>query len=198
MLNVKAGRSPSSSVQGDLDQSGISVLGLKWRWFLGIGIALTLAGILAVSFPDASTFATGAVFGAVLAIAGVVKMVLSMQIRQWSGFIWQELTGAAELVGGVLIYFNPLKGALAVTLLIALVLFVQGLLQIALAFRVRGQSGWGWFAASSLAALAGAAALAFKIPFTIEYEPGMIAGITLVVAGVSYVAIATTMRMGRR
>lgn len=190
----QACRSPS-----ELDGAvGITVLRSKWTWFISIGIVLLLAGMLSILFPDASTFATGTVFGAVLAIAGVAKMIVSMRVKQWSGFIWQELTGAAELVGGVLVYFNPLKGALAITLLIALVLLVQGILHLALAFQVRTERGWPWFAAASLAALGGASVLALKIPHTIEFQPGAIAGVTLLVAGVAYVGIALTMRMGTR
>lgn len=197
-MQILSGKFPASPSPGDFEegQMGGTVLRSKWRWFFAIGVVLSLAGMLSILFPDVSTFATGTVFGVVLAIAGVAKMVMSMSIRQWSGFIWQELTGAAELVGGILIYFNPLKGALAVTLLIALVLLVQGILHLALAFRTRTQPGWPWFAAAGLTAIGGASALAFKIPYTIEYQPGAIAGITLLVAGVAYIAIALTMRMG--
>jgi uncharacterized membrane protein HdeD (DUF308 family) len=175
-----------------------NLMQMKWGGFLALGVALVLAGAFAVVLPEISTFATGTVFGIALAIAGAVKMVLSWQVKEWSGFIWQELTGAVELVGGILIYFNPLKGALAITLLIALVFLVQGALQIALAFRVRKQSGWYWFGASSLVSLAAAAALAIKLPFTSSYPPGTIAGIALFIAGAAYIAIALTVRRGRR
>lgn len=170
---------------------------LKWGGFLALGIVLALAGALAVLLPEFSTFATGTVFGVVLSIAGVVKMVQSLQVKEWTGFIWQELTGAVELVGGVLIYFSPLKGALAITLLIALVFLVQGILQIALAIRIRKQEGWHWFAISGLVSLLTSAALGFKLPYTLAYEPGQIAGIAILVAGVAYIAIALTIRRGR-
>jgi uncharacterized membrane protein HdeD (DUF308 family) len=101
------------------------------------------------------------------------------------------------VVGGVLIYFSPLKGALAVTLLIALVLLVQGLLQIALAVRVRAEAGWQWFAVSGVVALAASAALALKLPYTRTYEPGIVAGISLLMAGAAYVAIALTLRRAK-
>lgn len=170
----------------------------KWGGFLALGIVLVLAGAFAVVLPEISTFATGTVFGIVLSIAGAVKMAQSLQVKEWTGFIWQELTGAVELVGGILIYFNPLKGALAVTLLIALVFLVQAILQIALALRVRKQDGWYWFAVSGLVSLAASAALAIKLPYTTAYPPGTIAGIALLVAGAAYIAIAFTVRRGRR
>jgi uncharacterized membrane protein HdeD (DUF308 family) len=169
----------------------------RWGWFLALGIVLTLGGALAVALPAVSTFAASVVLGVVLTLAGVVKMVQSLQVKEWSGFIWQELTGAVEVVGGILIYFSPLKGALAITLLIALVFLVQGILQIALAAVVRKQDGWYWFAVSGLVALAASAALALKLPYTSIYTPGTIAGISLLVAGGAYVAIALTMRRAR-
>ena len=106
--------------------------------------------------------------------------------------------GAVELVGGVLIYFNPLKGALAISLLIALVFLVQGILQIALALRIREQAGWYWFAVSGLVSLAASAVLVGKLPYTAHYPPGTVAGIALVIAGVAYMAIALTVRRGQR
>jgi uncharacterized membrane protein HdeD (DUF308 family) len=192
-------RSPQPGIpvsDGD-HRTPVAGLKLKWKRFLVLGLVLTLAGGLAISLPEIAAFATGAVFGVVLGIAGAVKMLLSLQIKEWSGFIWQELTGAAELVGGILIYFNPLKGALAITVLIALVLLVQSLLQAALAVRIRKQNGWQWFALSSLVSLAASAALVLKLPFTIGHEPGIIAGIALLVAGFAYIAIALTMRSSR-
>lgn len=170
----------------------------RWGWFMALGVIMALGGALAIALPTISTFASSVVLGMVLAIAGVVKMVQSLQVKEWSGFIWHELTGAVEVVGGILIYFNPLKGALAIALLIALVFFVQGILQIALAAVVRKQDGWHWFAVSGLVALAASAALALKLPRTTDlYEAGVIAGISLLVAGGAYIAIALTIRKAR-
>jgi uncharacterized membrane protein HdeD (DUF308 family) len=182
----------------ELDQDHhAATLRAKWAWFLVLGVVLAFCGALAVALPAVSTFAASVVLGVVLAVAGIVKMVQSLQVKDWHGFIWQELTGAVEVVGGVLIYFSPLKGALAVTLLIALVLLVQGVLQIALAIRVRHEDGWYWFAVSGVVALAASAALALKLPYTRAYEPGIVAGISLLVAGFAYAAIALTLRRAR-
>jgi uncharacterized membrane protein HdeD (DUF308 family) len=166
----------------------------KWGWFLAVGIVLALGGAAAIAVPAASTFAAGTVLGVVLSIAGIVKITQSFQVKEWSGFVWQELIGAAELVGGILIYFNPLKGALAITLLVAIVFFVQGLAQIALAVRVRNQTGWNWLLLSGLVALAASAMLTLKLPYTRHFTPGTIAGISLLVAGGAYIAISFTLR----
>src|SRR5690606_16238285 len=97
----------------------------------------------------------------------------------------------------LLIISNPLTGAFAITLLIAAVFIVQGILQIALAVRVRRQEGWHWFGISGLVAVAAGAMLTLKLPYTRIYTPGTIAGISLLVAGAAYVAIALTLRRAR-
>lgn len=166
----------------------------KWKGFLAVGLILVAAGLFAVLRPEVSTFAAGTAFGIALAIAGAVKMVQSLQVKDWSGFIWQELTGAVELVGGILIYLNPLKGALAITLLAALILFVQGVLQLILAVRARQQAGSHWFAVGGLVSLVASVALAIKVPHSLQLEPGVAVGLSLLVAGATYILMALTVR----
>jgi hypothetical protein len=50
----------------------------------------------------------------------------------------------------VLIYLNPLKGAIAITVLISIVFVLVGISQIGLALRVRPQQGWQWLVISGL------------------------------------------------
>ncbi|RQP13547.1 MAG: HdeD family acid-resistance protein, partial [Brucella intermedia] len=114
----------------------------KWKGFLGIGILLFAGGILCLFLPAISDFAASTMFGLVLMAIGVVKIIQSLWIKSWAGFVWQELSGVVELIGGIMIYLNPLKGALAITLLIAIVVFVHGFLQLALSWKIRPAGGW--------------------------------------------------------
>jgi uncharacterized membrane protein HdeD (DUF308 family) len=142
--------------------------------------------------PQISTLAAGVVLGLVLVAVGVVKIVGVFIDADEAGFVWQLITGAVEVVGGLLIYLNPLKGALAITLLIALVLVAQGVAQTGFAIRTRLKRGWQWLLASALASFAGALVLVLKVPITREYEAGIIAGIALVIGGIAYGLIAYT------
>lgn len=169
----------------------------RWVWFLGLGIALIVGGGLAVMLPAISTVAASLVLGLVLAVVGVLQILQAFQATAWAGFIWGLLIGVIQLVGGALIYLNPLAGAIAITLLIALVFVAQGLAQIALALRLRPQTGWGWLLASALIALFASAALALKLPYTSIYTPGTITGISLLFAGGAYIAMALSSHRAR-
>ncbi len=179
-------------------RSGRASVATNWAWFLLLGIVLIACGAAAVILPVASSFAASVVLGVALAISGVVKIVEALQVHAWAGYIWQMLVGAVEIVGGILIYLNPWAGALAITLLIALVFLVQGLLQIGLAFRVRPRAGWGWFLLAGLIALCVTAVMVMKLRYTSFYTPGTAGGIALIVAGCAYLAIALTNRRAAR
>lgn len=169
---------------------------LRFRWwsFLLLGLVLSVSGITAILVPAVSTTATSLVLGAVLVFVGIVKLVQAFETREWPGFVWQLLGGGVEVVGGILIYFNPLKGAVAITLLIAIIFVVLGVSQIGCAFKTRGQRGWLWLLSSGLLALAMSLFLTFKFPHVREFEAGAIAGVSLLFSGLAYAAIAFAVR----
>lgn len=166
----------------------------KWVGFVGLAILLISGGVLCLLLPVYSEFAASTIFGVVLMGIGVVKIIQSLWVKSWTGFVWQELSGAVELTGGVMIYLNPLKGALAITLLIAIVLFVHGFLQVAMSIKIRPEKGWWWFTLSGFIALTASAILILKLPLTKGLPSGSIAGIALLIAGISYLGSAFSTR----
>lgn len=166
----------------------------RWVWFLCLGIALIVGGGLAIMLPAVSTVAASFVLGLVLAVVGVVQIIHAFRTPAWPGFLWGLLIGVVQLVGGGLIYLNPLAGAIAVALLIALVFVIQGLAQVGLALRLRPQTGWGWLLLSGVIALCASAALILKIPYNSVYTPGTITGVSLLFAGGAYIAMAISAR----
>lgn len=169
---------------------------LRFRWwtFLLLGLVLLACGLAAISLPATSTMAAGLVLGAVLVIVGIAKVVQAFETKAWPGFVWQLLGGGVEIVGGILVYFNPLKGAVAITLLIAIVFVVLGLSQIGCAVKIRRQRGALWLLVSGLLALVMSLVLVFKFPHVRELEAGVVAGVSLVISGLAYVAIALAVR----
>jgi uncharacterized membrane protein HdeD (DUF308 family) len=170
----------------------------RWVGFLCLGLVLAVCGVFAIIAPKISTLATGIALGVALASAGVLKILQTFTVKEWPGFVWQMLCGIVEVIGGIVIYLHPLKGAIAITLLISVVFAVEGVSQIALALKIRPQSGWGWLLASGLIALGVSGVLALKLPITSPLEPGAVAGISLLFAGLAYVAIAYAARRAAR
>jgi uncharacterized membrane protein HdeD (DUF308 family) len=159
-----------------------------------LGIVLIICGAIATASPAISTMAVTLFLGLVLAVGGIVKIVQSFLMKEWGGFVWQLLVGMIELLGGLLVYFNPMKGAIAITIVIALVLMAEGLVQLGLAFRMRAQRGVVWMFLSGIITIAVGAALALRLPYDGIYAPGTLVGISLVFAGWAYIAIVLAAR----
>ena len=168
----------------------------KWMPVLLHGLMLILCGAVAIVLAEIATFATGLIVGAALVVAGLGQILQAFQVKSWGGFIWNLSTGIVEVVGGALIYLNPVAGAVAITILIAIVFLAQGFAQIAFALKVRPRNGWGWLLAAGIIALFASAALLSHFPFSGDHEPGVITGISLLLAGCCYVAIALTRKHG--
>jgi len=130
-------------------------------------------------------------------IAGGACVYQAMHTKDWAGYNWQLLLGAGEMVGGIFIVINPLKGAAAVTLLVAIVLLALGVSQIGLALKIRPQPGWAWLVGAGLVSLLLGVALIARFPFSLTENPGVMAGISLVGGGFAHAMIGFSQRIAR-
>jgi uncharacterized membrane protein HdeD (DUF308 family) len=162
----------------------------KWGWFLALGIVLVIGGMFAILAPVASTIATSLVVGIVLLAGGVMQVIHAFQTKTWGGFLWDLLIGVVQIVGGAAIYFDPFAGAIALTLVIASIFIVQGIMQVMLALKVRPHDGWIWLLISGVLSIGVALVLMLRFPVAGITAPGILVGISLLFAGWSYLIIA--------
>jgi len=116
---------------------GADQLKKRWGWFLAMGILLVLLGIVAFGFSILTTIISVIVFGWLMIIGGVLQAIHAFGCRQWGGFFIDLLAGILYLVVGFLIVANPGVSAVALTLLIAMFLFLGGIFRIVVALSVR-------------------------------------------------------------
>ena len=166
----------------------------KWLWLVVFGSVLVLAGVMAILVPVISEIAASKVLGSVLIISGVMQVIQACRMLDWAGFVWHLLLGVLSVIGGALIYLNPFAGVMAITMLIGTIFAVHGVTQIVFAARVRHEPGWHWFVVSGCIALVASLLLFLKLPYSHFFTPATIAGVSLIVAGVAYVAMAVTAR----
>jgi uncharacterized membrane protein HdeD (DUF308 family) len=166
----------------------------NWLWLVLLGAALILAGALAILVPAVSEIPAGKILGSVLVISGLIQIMQAAKMLNRLGFLWHLMLGVLATVGGALIYMDPFAGVVALTLLIAIILTLHGVAQIAFSLRLRGQSGWHWFLVSGCIALVAAGLLLVKLPYSHSFTPATVAGVSLLFAGCAYVAIALAAR----
>jgi uncharacterized membrane protein HdeD (DUF308 family) len=107
------------------------------KWLL-LGLVSVLFGILVLGNTVIATLAVTTLTGAALLIAGVLQIIGGLSgDRQTGSRIFAVLMGILMSFLGVNFLFNPLAGAISLTMLIMILLATSGILRIVFAWRVR-------------------------------------------------------------
>lgn len=166
------------------DETGLA--GMMYRYRVGYLIAggiLIAGGVLAIVFPFISTLATAIFVGWVLIMSGAVEVLHALSVRGAPAVVLNLLAGLLSLGVGTLILFDPLAGALSLTLLLGGFLAADGVIRILSAAQMGQKPGQGWVIVNGVSSLALAAALLWLLPDASLYVLGILLGIDLIVAG---------------
>jgi uncharacterized membrane protein HdeD (DUF308 family) len=162
----------------------------KWGWFLFAGIVFIVAGLFAFLAPFMASVVVTIIVAVGLVIVGVVQIFQAWTVQSWAGFLWQLVIGLILLIGGIAIYFNPVASTFLLTLFAAAMFIAKGIFQIILGFRIKPNDAWGWIVAAGIVAIIVGILIWMDYPLSGVYALGVLAGISLIFTGWSYVAIA--------
>ena len=166
----------------------------NWGWLLALGIVLIVGGLAALILPFLASVAVTGLIGAVFLVAGVLQFLHGFRVAGWKAQAWSAVSGAVYLAGGVLIFLNPVAGMVALTVLVAAIFLVDGIVRIAMGVRMRPERGWGWVTAGGAAsALFGGAVVAFMPAISLTLL-GILAGVSLTLEGWACVFVALAAR----
>ena len=171
-----------------------SPLRRTWFWLVLLGLAFVLAGLVAIVHPLTATVVALAWMGALFAVAGVAQLLQVWTAAGWKGALWHIASGAAYLVGGLVMLFDPFAGALAVVLVLAATLVASGALRLIAGLALRPEPGWLWIVFGGLVALAAGAALVAMPLGQSALIPGLLVGISFLFEGLALFAVARAVR----
>ena len=172
---------------------GLEDLHHKWGWFLALGIALIVLGIIALGVMPAATMATVIVLGWLMVFSGIVEAVHGFQVRGWGGMFLHLVAGILGVLIGLLIATHPVAGALAWTLLFASFFTVIGIFRMIAAIRLKFPN-WGWAVFDGTITLLLGILLWADWPWSGFWFLGLSVGISLMLRGWSYVMLAFAIR----
>jgi uncharacterized membrane protein HdeD (DUF308 family) len=163
-------------------------------WFIALGVAFIIGGILAIYMPTFASIAVALTVGWVFIFVGVAGLVQAWQVWSWSGAIWTAITGLITLAGGIALLLYPDVGALSLTLLLGAVFVAKGISQIIFGFNYRPFDGWGWVVAAGVLSVVVGGLILFSWPSSADWALGTLAGVSLIFSGWSYIAMGTAAR----
>jgi len=148
---------------------------------------MAIVGVIAIVFPIISTLAAALFVGWMFLLAGVFLFVGSFSIHGTGPFFGAMLLALLMLAAGVFLLFNPLAGAIALTIVIGVLFLFQGAFELALAFEMRPHQGWIWMLISGLASVVLALVIAVGLPGISLIALGILLGINFLSTGLGYI-----------
>ena len=158
-------------------------------WFTIFGVLLIILGVLAVAFPFFTTIATKIFLGWLFLIGGIVQIVHAFSARGWSEFFLDLLMGLLFIIGGAWLAFFPLTGIITLTIFLAAMFVVQGVIEIAMALRMRSHGGWIWMLLAGIVALAVGVLILMQLPSSATWAIGLLVDINLLMTGWAYLLL---------
>jgi uncharacterized membrane protein HdeD (DUF308 family) len=167
-----------------------------WVLLLVQGIGMTALGAAAIVWPRISTMAVEFYAGWMFLFSGLFGLLTLFIAPNVSAFLWALLTAALSMLAGVLLLWHPIFGTISLTVVLIAFFIVEGVFQIAAAFRHRSAlpRSWGWLAMSGIADLILAGLILKGWPITAFWALGLVVGVNLISSGLALVMVTVTGR----
>jgi uncharacterized membrane protein HdeD (DUF308 family) len=103
----------------------------RWKWFVGFGVVLVILGILALMNAVDATLITTIFVGWLLLLGGIAQIVAAFASPgSTGGRVLLGLLGVLYVIVGWDIIGDPLQGVVTLTIVIAIVLIVEGIIRL--------------------------------------------------------------------
>jgi len=179
-----------STVFGEVHEAVRKTLGLSVGW----SVVLIVLGILAIIIPDIAGLAVATLFAWLVILVGVMHLVHAFAVKGVGSVLWKLALGVLFIVGGGYILMHPLLNLASLTLLLAVVLFVEGVFHIVNFFQNRKSEGAGWLLLDGILTLV----LGFLIwahwPSSAMWAIGLIVGVDILITGVTRLMLSLALK----
>jgi len=165
-----------------------STLSIVW------GVLLVIFGMVAVASPFLAAMAVNAVIAWLIVLAGVVHLMLAFRAHGAGSMVWKLLVGLAYLFFGVYLILHPVLGVASLTLLLASLFLIEGVLDIILFFQMRPLGGSGWVLLDGIITLLLGLMIYRQWPSSSAWAIGTLVGVSMIISGVTRVMLSLAVR----
>lgn len=165
-------------------------------WSIGLSVLMLLAGILAILIPPVAGIAVLAVIAWLLIFSGVTHLAFAWHTRTAGGLIGELLLGLLYTFVGVYALLNPVAGLASLTLVLAIYLFVEGVLELLLSFQLRPMPGSSWLMIDGIVTLILAILIWRSWPSSTEWVIGTLVGISMIFSGSARLSLSLAAHRG--
>jgi uncharacterized membrane protein HdeD (DUF308 family) len=165
-----------------------STLSILW------GVLLIIFGMVAIGSPFIAALAVNALIAWLIILAGVVHLMLAVRTHGAGSMIWKLLVGLAYLFFGGYLILHPVLGVASLTLILASLFLIEGILDIILFFQMRSLGGSIWVLFDGVITILLGSMIYLRWPSSSAWAIGTLVGVSLIISGVSRVMLSLAVR----
>jgi uncharacterized membrane protein HdeD (DUF308 family) len=158
------------------------------------GVLLIVFGMVAVCLPLLAAVAVNALIGWLIILAGVVHLVLGFRAHGAGSMIWKLLVGVAYLCFGGYVILHPVLGVASLTLLLASLFVIEGVLDFVLFSNMRPMHGSSWLLLDGIVSVLLGLLIYMQWPSSSAWAIGTLVGISMIFSGVARVMMSFAVR----
>lgn len=165
---------------------------------IGLAFLMILLGFFAIGLPLATGIGVALLVGWIITFSGFAHLAYAFAAQGPGAFLWRLLIGILYTAGGIYLVFHPTLGLGSLTLVLAMMLFLEGILQMIVFFQFRSLPGSGWILFDSVTTLLLGLMIGLSWPSSSLWAVGTLVGVNLIVSGftrlVSSVAVRSELK----
>jgi uncharacterized membrane protein HdeD (DUF308 family) len=154
-------------------------------WSIALSVLLILAGLFAILVPPVSGIAVTLIFAWAMIFSGITHFVFAFKTHTTGGVLWEILVGAVYLFTGIYLLLHPLDALIALTLILAIYLFFEGVVETIQSFQLRPRHGANWLLFDGIVTLILAVMIWRSWPASTVWVIGTLVGISMIFSGFS-------------
>ena len=179
------------------EHSPLDVVRHASTWSIIWGVLLIVFGVLAIGSPFLAAVAVSAVISWLIILAGVVHLILAFHVHRAGSMIWKLLVGLAYLFFGVYLLMHPVLGVASLTLVLASLFLIEGILNIVLFFQMRSMRGSGWMLGDGISTLLLGLLIYLQWPSSSNWAIGTLVGVSMIISGVTRLMLSLAVRKAK-
>ena len=155
-----------------------------------LGVITIIMGVLAISAPLITGLSIALLVGFLVLVGGVARMVWAFHAGGVGKGVLRFIIGGLTLLCGMAMVTDPIFASGVLTIILAVYLAIDGVFEIATAFKVRPLSGWGVLLAGGILSLFLALMIWRQYPLSGAWAIGFMLGLKLLFIGTIMISVA--------
>jgi len=161
---------------------------------IGWAVVLIVLGVVALCMPFTTGISVSVFVGLIIIFSGFAYVAYAFAASGAGGFIWRLLVGVVYVLGGGYLVYHPQLALESLTIVVAAIFFIEGVMETIVFFQFRNLPGAGWILFAVIASLVLAFLIARPWPSSSSWAIGTILGANLIVSGVTRLIYSVSAR----